>query len=238
MSVLADKLSLLGPPVLVREQAFEQVRDAILAGTLAPGTRLIERELCLALGISRASVREMIRRLEAERLIRVEGRKSPVVSTLTRKQAAEIYEVRALFESLLIRRFTDIASDAEIAELRTIFEAVREAATKNSINEIVALMRRLNEHLVHVVDHELIEDLLGQLNARINWLRVKAMTQPGRLETSISELSAILEAIEQRDAERAALAMAQSSANARNAALEQLLMEGSGERQPKKMRSI
>ncbi len=222
MTVLADKLSLLDPPVLVREQAFEQVRDAIIAGKLAPGTRLIERELCLALGISRASVREMIRRLEAERLIRVEGRKSPVVSTLTRKQAAEIYEVRALFESLLIRRFTETATSAEIAELRSIFESVRQAATRDAISEIAVLMRRFNEHLVHVVDHELIEDLLGQLNARINWLRIKAMTQPGRLAASIGELSSILEAIEQRDAEKAALAMAQSSANARDAALDQL----------------
>jgi DNA-binding GntR family transcriptional regulator len=234
MSVLADKLSLLNPPVLVREQAFEQVRDAILAGTLAPGTRLIERELCLALGISRASVREMIRRLEAERLIRVEGRKSPVVSTLTRKQAVEIYEVRALFESLLIRRFAETADRSEIAELRRIFESVREAATRNAIVEIVLLMRRFNEHLVHVVDHELIEDLLGQLNARINWLRLKAMTQPGRLATSIEELAAILEAIEQGDAEKAALAMARSSANARDAALEQLPDEHAGERKQDK----
>ena len=220
--MLADKLSLLDPPVLVREQAFEQVRDAILVGKLAPGTRLIERELCLALGISRASVREMIRRLEAERLIHMEGRKSPIVSTLTRKQASEIYEVRTLFESVLIRRFTTMASDSQIADLRAIFETVREAAARNAVEEIVGLMRRFNEHLVRVVDHELIEDLLGQLNARVNWLRMKAMAQPGRLAASITELSAILEAIEQRDAEKAAVAMMQSSANARDAALDQL----------------
>lgn len=235
--MLADKLSLLNPPVLVREQAFEQVRDAILVGTLAPGTRLIERELCIALGISRASVREMIRRLEAERLIRVEGRKSPIVSTLTRKQAAEIYEVRALFESLLVRRFTETASHAQVGDLRTIFEAVKEAAKRDAIDEIVVLMRRFNTHLVQVVDHELIGDLLGQLNARINWLRIKAMTQPGRLTTSIRELAAILEAIEQRNAEKAALAMAQSSTNARDAALDQLASECLAERPVKQARA-
>ncbi|WP_092498823.1 GntR family transcriptional regulator [Faunimonas pinastri] len=75
--MLADKLDLLSPPVLVREQAFEQIRDAIISGKLAPGTRLIERELCEALGISRALVREVIRRLEAGTADRCAGSPQP-----------------------------------------------------------------------------------------------------------------------------------------------------------------
>ena len=99
----------LGPPILVRERAFEQVREAIISGRLAPGTRLIERELCEAMGISRASVREVIRRLEAERLVESAPRRGPMVVTLTRKQADEIYEIRATLESLLVRHFTKMA---------------------------------------------------------------------------------------------------------------------------------
>ena len=179
--MIADALGQLAPPQLVRERAFEQVRDAIISGKLAPGTRLIERELCEALGVSRASVREMIRRLEAERLVGVEPRRGPTVMALSRKDATEIYEVRALLEALLIERFAEVASDDEIARLAQIFEGVKAAAARDDVAGIVALMLRFNGHLVAVVRHEVARDLLDQLNARINLLRVKAMAKPGRI---------------------------------------------------------
>ena len=56
-------------PVLVRDSAVRMLRNAIITGEIKSGTRLIERELCEALGVSRGSVREVIRQLEAERLI-------------------------------------------------------------------------------------------------------------------------------------------------------------------------
>ena len=87
----ADALRITEPPTLVREQAFERLRDAIIGGHFAPGQRLIERELCEAIGISRTSIREVLRRLEAERLVVVEPRRGPTVARVTRKQAEEIY---------------------------------------------------------------------------------------------------------------------------------------------------
>src|SRR5258705_7053733 len=117
-------LKVRGPPILVRERAFEQVREAIISGRLAPGNRLIERELCEAMGISRASVREVIRRLEAERLVESAPRRGPMVVTLTRKQADEIYEIRATLESLLVRHFTKMATEEEIGALHAIFDEV------------------------------------------------------------------------------------------------------------------
>jgi DNA-binding GntR family transcriptional regulator len=228
--MIADALRSVPPPRLVREQAFEQVRNAIISGQIVPGTRLIERELCEALGISRASVREMIRRLEAERLIAVEPRKGPTVMALTRKDAAEIYEIRAMLEALLIERFTEIASDEDIAGLSRIFEDVKAAAAKGAVSDIVALMLRFNDHLVSVVRHEVARDLLSQLNARINFLRVKAMAKPGRISTSIGEISAIMDAVRQRNGARAARLIKASVLQARDAALEQLSGPAPGRR--------
>ena len=96
---------------------------------------MIERELCDALKISRASVREVLRRLEAERLISVEPRRGPTVMVLSLDEAAEIYEIRAMLESLVIRRFTEIASGEEVATLEAIFTKVRLAAADNAIDE-------------------------------------------------------------------------------------------------------
>ena len=221
--MIADALGMIAPPQLVRERAFEEVRDAIISGAIAPGTRLIERELCEAMGISRASVREMIRRLEAERLVAVEPRRGPTVLALSRKDAAEIYEVRAMLEALLIERFTEVATEEDIAGLARIFEEVRGAARRGAVPDIVALMLHFNDHLVGVVQHEVARDLLSQLNARINYLRVMAMAKPGRIATSIEEISAILDAVRRRDGEQAGRLIKASVGHARDAALEQLL---------------
>ncbi|WP_171070229.1 GntR family transcriptional regulator [Methylobacterium terricola] len=225
--MISGALGTLAPPQLVRERAFEEVRDAIIAGRIAPGARLIERELCAALGVSRASVREVIRRLEAERLVSVEPRKGPTVMALTRKDATEIYEVRALLEALLIERFTDVASGDEIAHLEGIFTEVRAAAASNAVSEIVALMLRVNDHLLDVVRHDVARDLLRQLNARINFLRVRAMAKPGRIAASLEEIGAILDAVRGRDGARAGELMKASVEHARDAALEQLALLGS-----------
>jgi DNA-binding GntR family transcriptional regulator len=221
--MLADQLKTLEPPRLVRERAFEQVRNAIISGELAPGTRLIERELCAAMGISRASVREMVRLLQAERLIDVEPRRGPSVATLSRKQAAEIYEIRGMMESLLIRRFTKHATDADIAGLQEVFAEVKAAAADGAPQRIVTLMLRFNDHLMTVARHDIAREILDRLNARISWLRLRAMSKAGRTETSLGELGAVLDAVARRNADRAGELMRASVGNACEAALEQLV---------------
>jgi DNA-binding GntR family transcriptional regulator len=220
--MISHALEVLGPPVLIRERAFDEVRDAIISGRIAPGTRLIERELCEALKISRASVREVLRRLEAERLISAEPRRGPVVMVLSLEEAGEIYEIRAMLESLVIRRFTELASDDEIATLESIFARVRQAAAETAIQAIVSLMRDFNAHAIAVARHGVAGDLLMQLDARISWLRVKAMAVPGRLDSSLDEMSIVLRHVRDRSPDRAAKAIRQSVMNARQAALLQL----------------
>lgn len=220
--MISGTLEALGPPVLIRERAFEQIWDAIISGRLAPGTRLIERELCDAMGISRASVREVLRRLEAERLVVVEPRRGPTVVTLMPEHAAEIYEIRAMLESLVIRRFTEKAGAADITALEAIFAEVKQAAANEAVTEIVALMHRFNDLLLTVAGHTTARDMLSHLDARISWLRVKAMAVPGRLRTSIDEISAVLDAVRKGDAEEAAARIERSVFNARDAAMEQI----------------
>jgi DNA-binding GntR family transcriptional regulator len=220
--MISNALEVLGPPVLIRERAFDEIRDAIISGRIAPGARLIERELCEALKISRASVREVLRRLEAERLISVEPRRGPIVMVLSVEEAGEIYEIRAMLESLVIRRFTELASADEIATLESIFAKVRLAAAEAAIPSIVTLMRNFNAHAIAVAHHSVAGDLLMQLDARISWLRVKAMAMPGRLDSSLDEIATVLRHVRDRRPDRAAKAIHQSVMNAREAALLQL----------------
>jgi DNA-binding GntR family transcriptional regulator len=209
-------------PPLRRDQAFERLRDAIITGHFAPGARLIERELCEAMGVSRTSIREVLRRLEAEQLIEVEPRKGPIVARLTRKQVEEIYEVRAMLEAAIVRRFTVEASAENVAALKRIYETLSRVRDQGDVVAIVNTTRQFIEYMMGVVDHELIGDMLRKLNARISVARVLAISVPGRLQQSARELEIVMEAIERRDAEGAAQSLMTYVRNAGEAALKHL----------------
>lgn len=215
----ADILRLAEIPQLRRDQVLERLRDAIIAGHFKPGDRLIERELCERMGVSRTSIREALRHLEAQHLIQVEPRRGPVVTRITRKQVAEIYEVRALLEAALVRRFAETATEADITALRRIYENLRQARSSGDVPRIVALTKRFIEHMMDVVDHELIGDVLRKLTARIGVVRVLAIAVPGRLEESGRELAIVMEAIERRDGDQAARSLTTYVLNAAEAAL-------------------
>jgi DNA-binding GntR family transcriptional regulator len=218
----ANVLRITEHPPLRRDQAFDRLRDAIIKGHFKPGDRLIERDLCEKMGVSRTSIREVLRRLEAERLIEVEPRRGPIVARVTRKQIAEIYEVRALLEAALVRRFAEKATDEDIAALRRIYEELSVVRRSEDVPRIVELTGRFTEHMMQVVDHELINDIHQKLTARISLLRVLAISLPGRLEESARELAVVMEAIERRDGDLAAQSLTTYVLNAADAALKRL----------------
>src|ERR1700748_2654106 len=102
-------------PETLRHQVEHVIRQAIMSGRFAPGARLIERELCETLGVSRTSVREALRRLEAKNLVRTVPHKGPVVAVISRQEASELYALRGLLEGFAAYEFARIASDAAIA---------------------------------------------------------------------------------------------------------------------------
>src|SRR5512138_1076944 len=85
-------------PRTVRQEAVEKLRAAILAGRFQPGDRLVEADLCKVLGVSRPSLREALRSLEAERLIAIVPNRGPQIPIVSWTEAEEIYHVRALLE--------------------------------------------------------------------------------------------------------------------------------------------
>lgn len=215
-------LLIVSTPVLVREQAFDRLRDAIINGQFPPGTRLIERELCEAMGVSRTSIREVLRRLEAEKLVRVEPRKGPIVARLTRSQAEEVYTIRGFLEGVLVRRFVQLASDAEVKTLQKLTAEFQKAAKHENLASAVASMGDFYAHLAKVANSEVVADVLSQLTARVSVLRSTTMSQPGRMARSVEEICAITEAIAARDADRAEKVAVEHVRSAASAALGKL----------------
>src|SRR5215472_16989961 len=111
----------------IRTQVEQRLRQAILSGHFRPGGRLIERELCTLLGVSRTSLREALRQLEGDGLIVNIPHKGLVVATMTREEADEIFQVRAVVEGLAGRLFAERATDEQRAALQAALTAVETA---------------------------------------------------------------------------------------------------------------
>src|SRR5947209_12528233 len=118
----------------LREQVLDELRGAIIAGRLAPGSRLIERELIGMLGVSRTVLREALRQLQSEGLITEDAKKGMVVRALTAGEARDLYAIRALLEGLAARLFVQNAGEPEIAALATALKSTVEAYEADAPN--------------------------------------------------------------------------------------------------------
>jgi DNA-binding GntR family transcriptional regulator len=187
----------------LRVQVEERLRAAIASGRFKPGQRLIERELCELIGVGRTSIREALRQLEAEGLVTSIPHRGPVVSTISREEAAQLYDVRALLEGFAGRAFAVRRRPEDIRALEAAVSQFAKAAKGGKQDELIRAKTSFYAVLLRGCGNMFIEQTLTTMHNRITLLRFTSMTQPGRLMHSVAEIRAIAEAISAGDAEKA-----------------------------------
>jgi DNA-binding GntR family transcriptional regulator len=191
----------------LRQQVLDTLRQAIIDGRLAPGARLTERELTEMLGVSRTVVREALRSLEAEGLVHVIPNKGPVVRELSRAEAEDLYQIRAVLEGLAARLFVQHASAEQVEQLEHSLAVVVEAYDSGDAARVLETKNRFYDVLFAGAGSETLSSMLATLHARIWRWRALGLTHPGRSsdrsQESIAHLREMLAAIRARDAEAA-----------------------------------
>jgi len=187
----------------LRYSVTESIRSAIASGRFKAGDRLPERELCELTGVSRTLVREAMRQLESEGVIKVEPHRGPFVATLSREQAEGVYQVRLELEGLACRLFAEKATDAQRQALKEAFKELQAAARRPDSQARLRTKNHFYGCLIEGTQNEALGSCLHILNSRISLLRATSMTAPGRIKKSIAELSSLMEALMARDGDRA-----------------------------------
>ena len=216
----------------LRHGVTESIRYAIALGRFKSGERLPERALCEMTGVSRTLVREALRQLESEGLIKVLPHRGPMVVKLSAEQAEGIYQVRIELEGLACQLFAEHASEEQRAVLNKAF-----AKLKSSFRQPDPL-GRLNaknyfyDCLIEGSGNEALGISLRMLNARVMLLRATSLRAPGRSAESFAELAELMDALMERDGKRARKAAASHVRNAAAAAIALLRddSKNSGER--------
>ncbi|GAB6852229.1 GntR family transcriptional regulator [Paraburkholderia kururiensis] len=197
-----------------------------MSGRFAPGARLIERELCETLGVSRTSVREALRKLEAEKLVRNVPHKGPVVAVMSREEAAELYALRALLEGFAAHEFARLASDTAIAQFGEAAKVLRAQATAQNQSGVLEAKTALYDVLLDNCGNRLVKEILTSLYSRVNLLRATSLMHPDRLPSSLKEIDRLYKALKARDGEEAQALARQHVLNAEKAAMRMLEEEG------------
>lgn len=214
-------------PTLIRPEGLRThvekfLREAIMEGRFAPGERLVERELCEMLGVSRSSLREALRQLEAEKLITMRLHRGPTVSVMSCEEAMELYAVRAMLESYAVHEFTRLASDAMVARLGQAVEQLHRQAATADRKALLAAKAAFYDVILSGCGNRIVKEMLLGMLTRINQLRSTSFSQTDRLRQSLQEIDGLFLLIQQRDARAAQEAARQHIVNAQQAALEVL----------------
>jgi len=198
---------IISNPVLVRDYAVEKLRNALATGLYKPGDRIIDRDLCEVLGISRTSVREALRQLQTEKLITVGPRRRISVTVLTTDDAADIYLLREMLEGEAVSRFVQRDEAQAVESLTALYNGMRNAVNQQDIPELVSLSNQFTETILKGCGSDTIHALGMQLLHRVGYLKAAAMAEPDRVDSGFDELGAVVKAVTAHDAEAARQSM-------------------------------
>ena len=157
--------------VSLEQQAYERLRNGIIDGTVPPGTKLRERVVAQQLGISRIPLREAFARLESEGLIESIPRRGKVVTQLTPRDAAELFEVRTVLEVLATRlAAAQCAEGASTSALASILGEAEAAITDDDGPRLGEANARFHAEIFTLAQNRLLEDVMATISGRVNRL--------------------------------------------------------------------
>jgi DNA-binding GntR family transcriptional regulator len=194
-------------PNSLHDEVAATLREQIFDGTLTPGSFLDEAALCERLSISRTPLREALKVLTAEGLLRHEPRRGCFVNEVTERDLDEIFPVIALLEGRCAYEAARNASDAELHELDALHERLVRHARARRINDYYATNHIIHEAIIKLADNKWLAQVIGDLRKILKLARLQQLHAPGRLDQSLSEHLAVFAALKARDSEGADAAM-------------------------------
>jgi len=188
----------------LREKILENIRDAIISGSLKAGCKVSEPELAERFGISRTPIREAFRQLESEGYLTVIPRRGAVVSEFNLKEVEDFYAIKSILEGYAARRACERLTDKELEHLQSINTRLSELADDNDVKAFFKLHDEFHAIFINASDNEKLKEMIYSLITRFQRLRHMSLSLPGRMKVSVQEHEKILDAFRRKDADTAA----------------------------------
>jgi DNA-binding GntR family transcriptional regulator len=188
----------------LRERVYRHLKEEIMAGRIAPATVLQEVPLAESLGVSRGPIREALGTLAAEGLLTLTPRHGAVVTTLTKDDFLEAYQVREALEALAVRLAIPRMTDAEMEALDAYIVEMRRCAARSDDAGFFDANTAFHEAFVIGSGNGRLLEIYRRLIGQMRPYRRPSALLRGNLGQSIAEHQGIMDAARARDPERTA----------------------------------
>ncbi len=191
-----DKYSLRG-------RVFHHMREDILSGKYKKDDELRENTIANELGVSRTPVREALRQLELEGLVKIVPNKSAVVTGFSAKDMHDIYIIRSYLEGLCAKLACENITEAQIEALEEIQYLFDFHTKKKHFEQLVELDDRFHDIIYEASNSRMLTHVLVDYHHYVGRIRKVSLSNEERAEYCSKEHNAILEALRQRDGDKA-----------------------------------
>jgi len=187
----------------IRETIYLAIKQAILDGKLSVGERIVEKTFAEAFRVSRTPVREALRRLESEGHVQYIPRTGVVVTGISKADVIEVYKIRKALEALVIEQVIENFTDQDVENLKIKIDESRVLAQGDNTSILVTKYQSFNDMLMDIAALPRLRVVLSQITEYVLRFRRISASKQSRRDQAIEEHEQILEAIVQRDLQRA-----------------------------------
>jgi len=219
MAVKGRLASVQQPSLSLRGRIIHSLRRAIETGVLEPGARLVEKDLCEQLQVSRTSLREALGELQAEGILTYSPTRRLSVSVISQTDAENAYRIRAVIEALVVEQFIEKADVTEFAALLEESIQLKNAYRSGDVEQMLVAKRAFYDTICSGAKNPMAFDIINRLVLRTSVLRRRSLMRKQRQLQSIKEIDILIEAIRRRDLKSAREAAMQNVANSASSAL-------------------
>lgn len=203
MTTKQDRIGTLAPRRSIRDTVTSTLRGAIIAGEMAPGEVYSAPTLAAQFGVSATPVRESMVDLAKEGLVESVRNKGFRVTQPTARELDEIAKIRLLLEPPSIRDITPLVPETDFPMLRSMAQAIVDAATEGDLVGYLDADRTFHLKLLSYTGNGELSSLISDLRNRTRLFGLKGLSDTGDLVESAEEHHQILDAVESRDSSRA-----------------------------------
>ena len=203
-------------PRALYEEVAELLRQRIFARELAPGSWIDEMRLADEYGISRTPLREALKVLATEGLVTMKMRRGAYVTEVNDKDQRDVYHLLSLLESDAAGVVAAQASDLELTELESIHQEL--SAAVGNTDKFFAINERFHMRLLEIANNRWRDQMVADLRKVMKLNRHNSLLKSGRIEESLREHQALLEALLARDVSASVARMQTHFANGLEAA--------------------
>ena len=186
----------------LHEEATDRLRDLIVQGRLAPGTRLNERLLTGQLGLSRTPLREAFKVLATEGLVELLPNRGAIVSQMDPVRLAETLAVMGALEALAGEFACANATDGQVNEIRSLHYEMLANHARGDLAGYFKFNQAIHLKIVKYSGNNVLYNIYRQLNANVRRARYMANLSQERWDAAVREHGEILDALAARDVPR------------------------------------